>query len=242
MLTLGSIYFLGLLASLSVSEMTNLKIGQGQHMALALFILATSIACLRSRYLASARIVQLSGFAVVMLIHTHSHAGASWVMSYHRLLSVLALTLAALFLVLLLTANRKILTLICGAFFLSAVALTLYIEPSHTHATASSAIAVQQVQRCDTLGIVHTVTFYKAPKAIAPVSAKTCDQVLIVNETDQAVELEAGEHENHVNYPLVSDQVVAAHGSLTVGLTMAGDLKIHDHISGLAASPSLAIE
>lgn len=244
------IYFIGLTLSLSFTQMSSLGTEQGQHFLLAVFLLLTSLICLRSKFLPITRIIQLFGFAIIMLFHTHSHGGAAWIASYHRWLFTLALTLSALYLILLLTQNRRILTLICITLYITSVSLFIYTQTGHSeaiihsHSSAPRITQEAEASNCASSGLMHKVEFNKTGNTVEPNRLETatlCDQITIINNTDEVIDIAAGQHMHHVDYPLVSDQIIQPHSQVILNLTKIGKLVLHDHYTGHYAVPALSV-
>lgn len=88
---------------------------------------------------------------------------------------------------------------------------------------------------CSKIGQTHLVNIKNSLANPDHIDAKLCDKLTITNQDYRVHEMAFGQHDDHVPYDGVTEEVLAKDQSLTVTLIQAGNFEFHDHIGDVAA-------
>lgn len=124
-----------------------------------------------------------------------------------------------------------ILSFIYGVGLLTLFSHTLF-HGAHTHAheALDNAKTVASVLPCPS-GPEHSYRLTFTARGIVPdhVTAKRCDSLTVVNNTNDEVIAALGPHEHHIHYPGFEERQLAHGQTYTFRLVQAGSFPLHDH-------------
>jgi len=96
--------------------------------------------------------------------------------------------------------------------------------PSHNQPATASVISCSGQA-------AHNYTLSFTNKGIVPdqVTAHRCDELKLVNNSDDAIIAALGPHEHHIHYPGFEEKLLAHDQSYSFRLSEAGTFPLHDH-------------
>lgn len=81
-------------------------------------------------------------------------------------------------------------------------------------------------------GVRHTVIISDSQLSRADISARVCDELIVINKDDAQRRLAFGTHDHHVAYDGADGRLVGQGGTLSLVLTEKGEFSFHDHFDG----------
>lgn len=86
-----------------------------------------------------------------------------------------------------------------------------------------------RLDSCKTTGAKHLVVISGGDIQPKHIDAKRCDTMQIINRDDITREIGFGNHDHHVAYDGVREQIVGKDESVKVTLDQVGEYHFHDH-------------
>ncbi len=110
------------------------------------------------------------------------------------------------------------------------VVYTILIGYVVFHVIHHSGAITLTARPCPTPGQEITTTISQGIFSPSPVVVKRCDDVTIINRSNQLIELGLGPHHEHTHYPTFAENVLSPGKSMRFQASVLGSFELHDHI------------
>lgn len=125
---------------------------------------------------------------------------------------------------------KKIVAVLFGGIIVISAAVFIIVHiTTRSHFQAQQADTPKTIQ-CTKIGFTRTV--HIAQNTITPqhLTAKACDQLVLINDDDVTRLMAFGRHDHHQAYDGVTEKILTKGQSLNVALNELGTYTFHDHL------------